>query len=278
MRCRAALFALGLLACSTAAQAQTAPIPLPERIQKAGKIVVATYPNYPPLTFRDPATNQRLGFDVELTEAMAKVLGVTVDWQEMPFVQFIPSLQTGRIDLAIDGISDLPARRETLDFVDYLRTGAQFYTLDASRQITTPTDLCGKRVGASRSTNWPRNIEEWSQKNCVAAGKPPITVIGTEGSVDARTQLRTGRIDGGVQGNETLGWLQQTEPGVYRVLGEAFTTNLAGIPVMKTEPVLRDAVKAALERLVADGTYAALLKKWKLDANAIPAIAINQGQ
>ncbi len=281
-----ALLAALLFAASLAAPASAqgggdraaGPIPLPERVRAAGKLVVGTYPNYPPLTFRDPATNKRLGFDVDLAEAIGKELGLPVEWQEMPFVQFFPSLQTGRIDLAIDGISDLPSRRETLDFVNYLRTGAQFYTLDATRAVQQPTDLCGKRVGASRSTNWPNNIEAWSRENCVAAGKPPIAVVGTEGSIDARTQLRTGRIDGAVQGNETIGWLQQNERGVYRVLGAAFTENLAGIPVPKNEPALRDAVKAALERLVASGAYAELLKKWSLEQNAVEAVTVNAGK
>ncbi|MCW8088356.1 ABC transporter substrate-binding protein [Sabulicella glaciei] len=273
----AALVGAALLLAPLAALAQDS-IPLPDRIRRAGKIVVATYPNYPPLTYRDPQTNARLGFDVELTEAIGRQLGVSVEWQEMPFVQFFPSLQTGRIDLAIDGISDLPARRGPLDFVNYLRTGAQFLTLDRNAAIREPTDLCGKRVGASRSTNWPRNIEAWSQENCVARGRPAITVVGTEGSVDARTQLRTERIDASVQGNETMGWLMRQEPGVYRTLGEPFTENLTGIPVASSEPQLRDAVKAALERLLANGTYRELLRKHGLEANALSAITVNAGR
>ncbi|WP_207537573.1 ABC transporter substrate-binding protein [Sabulicella rubraurantiaca] len=278
IRCRAAaLLGAALLLAPLAAMAQDR-IALPDRIRRAGKIIVATYPNYPPLTYRDPQTNARLGFDVELTEAIGRELGVAVEWQEMPFVQFFPSLQTGRIDLAIDGISDLPARRGPLDFVNYLRTGAQFMTLDRNAEIRQPTDLCGKRVGASRSTNWPRNIEAWSQENCVAQGRPAITVVGTEGSVDARTQLRTGRIDGSVQGNETMGWLMRQEPGVYRTLGEPFTENLTGIPVASSEPQLRDAVKTALERLLANGTYRELLRKHGLEANALSAITVNAGR
>ena len=45
-----------------------------ERIRRAGRLVVATYPNYPPLTYRDPGTNARLGFDVDLAEAIAREL------------------------------------------------------------------------------------------------------------------------------------------------------------------------------------------------------------
>ena len=273
---RAAAAMLGAAFLPIAARAQDA-IALPERIRRAGRLVVATFPNYPPLTYRDPGTNARLGFDVELAEAIARELRLTADWQEMPFVQFFPSLATGRIDFAVGGISDLPARRGPIDFVNYLRTGAQFLTLDRNVALRAPADLCGKRVGASRSTNWPRDIEAWSQANCVAQGRPPIAVVGTEGSVDARTQLRTERLDASVQGNETISWLQGQEPNIYRTLGQPFTSNLTGIPIASSEPVLRDAGKVGLERLLANDGYAALLRKHGLEANGLSAITINGG-
>ncbi len=247
---------------------------LPPGIKQAGKLVIATFPNYPPLTFRDPATNQRLGFDVDLGEAIGRTMGVPVEWQEMAFVQMIPGLQTGRVDLAMDGIGDLPARREVVDMIDYLQAGARFFVA-AGSEARTPTDLCGKRVGASRSTSWPADMAAWSARECVAAGKPAMVVVGTEGSIDTRTQLRSGRLDGGVQGDETMSWFQKVEPGAYVPLRERFTTVLVGIPVAKTDPALRDAVRTALAGLMADGTYAALLKKWQLEPNAIPAAMVN---
>lgn len=252
---------------------------LPDRIKKSGKIIVATMPNYAPITYKDPATNKLTGFDIDLGEALAKELGVSLEWQEIAFAQMIPSLQTGRVDLALAGMSDLPARREIVDFVDYLKSGAQFYvTSAAGAGIKTPEDLCGKKVGASRSTNWPRQITEWSQANCVAKGKPAIEAIGTEGSADARTQLKTQRIDAAVQGNETLAYLQAQEPNTYVLIGEAFTTSLSGIPVLKTETQLRDAVKEGIERLQQKGVYDEILKKYGLQANKLSPIVINQGQ
>ena len=266
MRCLLA----ALMLLSLSAQA----VEPPPRIKQAGKLVIATFPNYPPLTFKDPATNQRLGFDVELGEAIGWVLGVPVEWTEMAFVQMIPGLQTGRADLAMDGIGDLPARREVVDMVDYLRTGARFFVA-AGSTVRSPTELCGMKVGASRSTSWPADIAAWSTRECTGAGKPAMVVIGTEGSIDTRTQLRAGRLDGGVQGDETMTWFQKVEPGAYVPIGERFTTVLVGIPVAKTETALRDAVKAAVASLMADGTYAALLAKWQLEPNAIPAVMVN---
>jgi len=270
-----ALALSALLAASVSATAQE----VPARIKEAGKLVIATMPNYPPITFKDPATNELQGFDIDLGENLAKGLGVKAQWDEIAFAQMLPSLQTGRVDMVLAGMSDTVARQETADFVDYLKSGAQFYTSTAlAAEIKTPEDLCGKSVGASRSTNWPAQITEWSAANCVAKGKPAITVVGTEGSSDARNQIKTGRLQGAAQGNETLPYNQKLEPNTYVALGEPFSESIAGIPFLKTDPALRDAVKAVLEKMHQDGTYDQLLAKYGLEANKLPAITINQSK
>jgi polar amino acid transport system substrate-binding protein len=246
------------------------------KVKQAGKLVIATMPNYPPITYKDPATNKLTGFDIELGEAVAAELGVKVEWQEIQFAQMLPSLQTERVDTALAGMSDTPARREVVDFVDYMRSGTQFYT--GARQAATikaSTDLCGKKVGASRSTNNPQRIAEWSAANCEAKGKPAIEVIGTEGSVDARNQLKTLRIDASVQGNETLPYFQNMEPNTYVLLGEPLTEEITGLPVLKSKVELRDGIKAAMENLVKNGTYAKLLDKYGLARNGVQEIKIN---
>jgi polar amino acid transport system substrate-binding protein len=265
----------GALAFSFSAVAQE----LPARIKDAGKLVIATMPNYPPIVYKDPATNELQGFDIELGEAIGKELGLKVEWQEIAFAQMLPSLQTGRVDLAMAGMSDKKARQETADFVDYMKSGAQFYTSKAlAGEIKSVEDLCGKSVGASRSTDWPAQITAWSEANCVAKGKPAINVMGTEGSADARTQIKSGRLQAAAQGNETLPYNQKLEPDTYVTLGEAFSQSLAGIPILKSETQLRDAVKVALEKLQANDTYDALLEKYGLKANKLTPVTINAGE
>jgi polar amino acid transport system substrate-binding protein len=268
---------IAALALASAAPALAQSVPA--RIRDAGKIVIATNPNYAPITFKDPATNTLMGFDIDLGTAIAKELGVKIEWQEIAFAQMLPSLQTGRVDTVLAGMSDLPTRRDVADFVDYMTSGPQFYTISAlAGTIKTPEDLCGKSVGASRSTNWPAQMTEWSQTNCVAKGKPAMNVVGTEGSVDARTQLKTERLQGAVQGNETLPYFQALEPNTYVLLGTAFTQSLVGMPFAKSETALRDAVKAAIERLQASGEYDKMLAKYGLQANKLTPISINKGE
>jgi len=266
--------ALGITAAFAVAAAD-----LPDRIKKAGKIVIATQPNYPPIAYKDPATNQLTGFDIDLGEALAKELGVKVEWQETAFAQMISSLQTARVDIALAGMSDLPARREVVDFVDYMKTGPQFFTTTArAGEIKTLEDLCGKKVGASRSTNWPGQMEELSKTICTGKGKPAMVVTGTEGSVDARTQLKSGRLDAAVQGSETLPYFQKQEPNTIVLIGAPFNEGLSGIPVLKTEAQLRDAVKEALDRMQSKGVYDQILAKYGLQTAKLAPISVNQGK
>jgi len=249
---------------------------LPPGIAKSGTITVAIVPNYPPLEFRDPATSTLTGFDVDLGEAIAHKLGVKLAWQETSFDQMMPAIATGRADAVISGMSDLATRHDAASFIDYLRTGPQFFIQQSrAADFKDMAALCGKNVGASRRTSFPKEIADWSDAHC--AGKP-INVVGTEGSADARTQLRQGRIDAAVQGSETLGYIMEQEPNSYAVLGAPFGTQLTGIAVSTKETGLQQAIAGALDALIADGTYKTLLVKWHLADAGIGKATINAGQ
>ena len=151
-----------LLAITTAQAAE-----LPEAIKQAGTLRLTVNSTYAPMEYRDPTTNQLVGLDIDLANELAKRLGVKIVWSETPFAELIPSLQTKRADFIISGISDRASRRETADFIDYLATGPQFFVL-AENAAKTAIDLCGKKVGTTRSTSFPIEIEKWSKQNCEA--------------------------------------------------------------------------------------------------------------
>lgn len=261
-------------ACMFALGAQAAD--LPAKYAEAGKVVAANTPNYPPMEYRDPATNELMGLDIELGNALAKQLGTQIEWSEIGFEQMVPSLNTGRIDIVLSGMSDLPTRRETMDFVDYMRSGAQFYVLTKrAGEFKELTDFCGKKVGMSRRTSFPDEAAKWSAENCEAAGKPALVVVGTEGSADARTQLKQGRLDAAVQGSETLPYLLQLEADTYTIVGTPFTSVYQGIGFPKGAPELRDAFASALAALMASGEYKTIFDKYGLADAMLDGVMVN---
>ncbi|MGI4954833.1 MAG: ABC transporter substrate-binding protein [Janthinobacterium lividum] len=245
-------------------------------LAEAADLTVAIVPNYPPLEFKDPATGVLTGFDVELGEAIGKKIGVTWKWQETSFDQMLPALATQRVGAIMSGMTDYASRQEATTFVDYLRSGPAFFVQQSrAAEFKDMSALCGKNVGASRRTSFPKEIAAWSEANCPGN---PIKFVGTEGSADARTQLKQGRIDAAVQGNETLPYVMEQEPRAYMALGGPIATQLTGIALPVKDTELQQKVAAALDALIADGTYKALLAKWKLSDNAVEKATINAGQ
>jgi polar amino acid transport system substrate-binding protein len=248
---------------------------LPDRIVKSRIIKIGINAIYPPMEYKDPESGKLVGFDIDLANALAKQLGVTMSWQEAGFDQMLPSLATGRIDMILSALNDTLARRQRVDFIDYLNSGVQFYTAVSRRDINQPADLCGKTLGTSRSTSFPADIKSWSDAHCVAAGQPAIRIEGTNDNAAARSELKQGRLDAAAQGSETVPYVSALEPGVFKSIGTAFGGVQQGIAFTKSDTVLRDAVLAAFKRLLASGTYAAIIAKWHLQASAIQQAALN---
>src|SRR6202171_2328586 len=268
------LFLAAALSCVATATAMA--VELPAEIAKEGNIRVAIVPNYPPMEFRDPATNVLTGFDVELGEALGRKLGVKIAWQETSFDQMMPAIATGRVDAILSGMTDLASRQDTATFVDYLRNGPRFFAQQSrAAEFKDMTAVCGKRVGGSRRTSFPKHTAAWSEAHC---GGDAIQFVGTEGSADARTQLKQGRLDAAVQGGETLPYIMDLEPGAYVPIGAAFDVQFTGLALAVKEKVLQQAVAEALDGLIADGTYRALLTKWKLADYGVEKATINAGQ
>ena len=248
-----------------------AAAPLPAQVP------IGVYPSYPPLDMRDPETGTLNGFDIELGQHLAKKVGTTFVMQETAFAQLVASVETGRIRLFFNGMNDTPARQQLVSFVDYLRSGTQFMVLASNAgAYVAESALCGKTVAASRSTSAPAQITAWSQAHCAAKNLPSITVLGADNSIDARSELKQGRANAMAQDSLTIPYVQQQSPGTYSTVGQPFDLTIMGIGVTKSDTALQTALAGALQRMIADGSYGALIKKWHLPASsAVSRATIN---
>jgi polar amino acid transport system substrate-binding protein len=262
-----------LIVSTGSSRAQT----LPPDIAASKVVKVALNSGYPPLEMKDTNTGEFTGFDIDLAAAMAKALDVKIEYQDGAFEAMTPSLQSGRVDMIMSGFYDTPKRRAMFTFIDYLKAGAQFYTLTSLTDIKELTDLCGKTITTSRGTSYPETVKAWSEKNCVGAGKAPIEVIVDTDLAQQLTNLKTGRAVAAVQGLEAVPTIVQMDSSLYRPLGEPFSAALMGMAFRKDDTQLRDAFASALKKVIAEGTYDELIKKWKLDLSTYKEVTIDAG-
>ena len=242
-----------------------------------GELRVLTNPIYPPMEFVNPDQGTLDGFDVDLINAIAKKLNLNVLFVTSAFQELQSGLQTGRGDMIISGMSDNVKRQASMDFVDYLTSGPILFTMKANAaQYKQTTDFCGKTVAGSRSTSFGENVNNWSDANCVAKGKPAIKFEGTADSNAARLGMKQGRYDAVVQGIETIAYQIHLEPDTFQLVGEPLLSNdTFGMGFKKDNAGLRDAVAGAFDELIKDGSYDAMLKKWGLVHNAVPKAVVN---
>src|SRR5205085_6705118 len=146
--------------------------------------------------------------------------------------------------------------------------------------INSLDDLCGKTVAVQKGTVQETDILAPQQPKCTAAGKPKIDVLTFEKDTDALQQVKTGRAVANLEDFPVAAYNAKISGGGndFQVVGTpGFEVGQYGIAVPKEKTELRDAIRAALRALVADGTYDRILHKWNLTGGALKTAALNGG-
>lgn len=123
-----------------------------EKIKEKGTLVVGLSADYAPYEFHKiiDGKDQIVGFDVEIGKAIAEALGVDIEIKDMEFGSLIGSLQAGKLDMVISGLSPDEERKKSVDFSDiyYEATHGVLVKAENKDKYKTLDDLAGKKVGA----------------------------------------------------------------------------------------------------------------------------------
>jgi polar amino acid transport system substrate-binding protein len=211
---------------------------------------VATDATFPPMEFTE--NGARTGFDVDMMNALVKAMGKRVEWTDIDFKGLIPGLIAHRFDAAISGIYITDERSKVVDFTEPYFAGGLVALVKSSSPIKTVTDLNGKKVSVQVGTK---------SVNFLRDNFPQITRVEVEKNQEMFDLVGIGRADAAVTGKPAALQLAKTRPG-FRVLDKQLTTEAYGIAVRKDQPELKTAFNAALAKIKADGTYAAIVHKW----------------
>jgi polar amino acid transport system substrate-binding protein len=250
---------------------------LPAKIREAGVVAVAANAAYPPFAFID-GSGESSGVEPDLMRAIAAKLGIRAVFTSLEFVTIMPSIQAGRFDIGLGGFFDTPARREVARFVDYMYAVDGLLAREGNPDHISVNDLCGKSVSASESSAEVTNLLALS-KQCTDQGKPAIDVVVLKGTPPQVVAVKSGRVAAAcVTKAVTVYVASQSGAGVESLPGivpeASGVKQLDGIMVRKDEPELAKAVEAALNALIADGTYDAIIKKWNLPPELILSHAV----
>lgn len=218
----------------------------------AGELHMATNAAFPPYEMTSDAGGFE-GIDVEIATLIAEKLGLTLVVDDMEFGSVITSVQSGKEDIAMAGLTVNEERKKNIDFTDSYATGVQVVIVTEDSDIAAAEDLANnKMIGCQQGTT--------GSIYCSSDyGEDHVTDY-TNGAM-AIEALKAGKVDAVVIDSEPAKQFVAVNEGL-KILDTEYVVEQYAIGISKENPVLRDAINSALTELIADGTVQKVIDKY----------------
>jgi polar amino acid transport system substrate-binding protein len=251
--------------------AQIAGDPTMATVLKNGRLRVGVDQNTFLFGYRDPATGQIVGFDIDVASEVAKAIFGTAEGHvqlvAITSAQRIPYVQNGQVDLVADTMTINCARWQQVAFsTDYYDAGQRVLVPRASTAQSID-DLGGKRVCAAAGSTSIQNI-------ATATSKPvPVAV---NDWTDCLVMLQQGQVDAISTDDTILAGLAAQDPNT-KLVGPSFTKEPYGMAIAPKSTDFVRFVNGVLDRMRADGTWARIYTKWLGTAAPAPPVPAYKG-
>ena len=222
-----------------------------------GVLTMATNAAFPPYEYIEGGAI--VGIDADIAAAIAEKLGLEIQIEDMEFDAIIEAVKSGKADIGLAGMTVTPDRAEEVNFTASYATGVQVVIVTEDSAITSVDDLFAE--GASNVIGVQRNTTgdlytTWDLEDAGLA-----TIDRYSKGAEAVQALKTGKVDCVVIDNEPA---------------KAFVAEVEGLKILDTEYILEEyagamnkdnaelfeAVNAALEELIADGTIQTIIDQY----------------
>ena len=226
---------------------------------ESGVLTVGSCLDYPP--FESVKGGKEVGFDIDVTEAIAEQLGLQVKWVRANFDTIFTAVAGGQFDMVAAAVTATgktgEERAQTVAFSDYYYNSRQSLTVNTQEtpDIQSTDDLGdGDAVGVQRGSTG----KIWAEENLQPNG---VEIRTYTASPDSFRDLQAGVVQGVINDEPASAEIVTEFPGLEVV--EAIDTNEKyAFAFAKDNPALVEAVNRAFEALIDDGTYATIYEKW----------------
>lgn len=230
-----------------------------ERIRKYGKLKVGVDQNSYLWGFRDPATGDFAGFDIDLVKAIAKdILGDedAVQYLTVPTAERFTAIEDHKVDMVVRTVTINCDRITKVAFsTAYFTAGQQILTLDDSPITGFDDSLSGKTVCTATDSTGDDKLKK---------GSHGATVMRVANQLDCLVQLQLGLADA-VFTDNALGAGQAAQDPNVRLVGTPVTKEPYGVAMNLADTDLVRRVNKVLTAYRADGSWQRSYHNWLED-------------
>jgi polar amino acid transport system substrate-binding protein len=243
--------------CDREASLRPGPLPSPgamppgstmAAITERGRLIVGVDQNTDLFGYRNPATAQLEGFDIDIAREMARAIFGDPDRIQLRVVNANEResvLQSGEVDMVVRTYSITCARKELVDFSTVYYYANQRILSAKGSGIDSAAALSGKRVCAVSGT---------TSLSALFALNPRPELFSAPTWTDCLVMLQQGQVDAISTDDAVLEGLAKQDPTVA-VVGDSIAREPYGIGIKKENSDLVRFVNSVLERIRNDGTW-----------------------
>ncbi len=220
-----------------------------DEVKEAGKLVIATSPDFPP--FESLEGEKIVGIEVDLMAIICEKLGVEPVYEQINFDAVLTGVQTGKYDCGMSGISVTDKRKENTLFTKEYCLAAQCIVVKSDSAIKSKADLEGKKIAVQTGTT--------AAEFCSGEG---YELSQYEANQDAKLALTQGKVDAWVVDDLTAAEMCKGDDSV-KILDESMTTEPYAFAFAFGSEDLVEEIDKIIEELIADGTVKSIFEKYE---------------
>jgi polar amino acid transport system substrate-binding protein len=208
-----------------------------------------------PFEFQDPSDPASLiGFEVDLMQAIGRILGRPAEFVQNQWDGLIPGLERGNYEMVVSGLEITPDRSQVINFSrPYYVTFEQLATRLDTSDILSLEDCRDKRVGTLKGSLAQRILE----------ARERLIVLSYDGQINAYEDLVSGRLDAVMMDHIIALYNVVTLPQL-KMVGAPVGRLEYGIGIRRQDKALLDQVNGALSQLIASGELQRILENWRI--------------
>lgn len=212
-------------------------------------LVMATNAEFPPYEYYED--DKMVGIDVDFAKAIAADMGYKLEIIDMDFGSIIPSIQSGKADIAVAAISVTEEKLQQIDFSDPYETASQLIIVPKDSEISSVADLKGKLIG----------VENFTTGMIYASDIEDATLESFANGAQAIDSLKAGEIDAVVIDGEPAKVYTERD-NELRIIDEPLTEEEYAIGVAKNNTILLKKINKSIENLKASGKFDEIRAKY----------------
>jgi ABC-type amino acid transport substrate-binding protein len=226
-----------------------------QRIQRTGTWRVGMDASFPPFESLD-GDGQLIGYDLDMARAIAARWGITLTVHGIGFDSLFDAVRAGQVDAAISALPVEPRfARDVAYSVPYFEAGLLLVIRAEDTSIQRVEDLAGKRLAVELGSAGD------AQGRVLHRQLENLTLMSFSLSQEALRAVVSGQVDAALVDGVSA-WQFAGHNGEVRLLERAVVSDPYVIVLPARSPDLLEAVNKAIEEMKADGTLAALRRKW----------------